>query len=407
MSDPILDEIAELGDRVRQLNHDRHIAGLRRDQAIGEARATGRPWHEIAVAAGMSMTDEGIKEDARPPHRRSLLRWERFLGDQVSPRFAHEVNGLPRCEGWSLDQLERCIWVLAGRRQLERFALLGCWPSAADRFVCVLRHPVFGTVGIVVQRDPQRAEVDAAGVDVAVREAVEAVVLLNAPDVDQWHEQGWSKAGVVWNADPTDLVTPWDESRPPQQGDALVRPGDRQWWHVEPPSTSHDPWWAAVEDLRSWAEHPIWGSTFLSRRVLTPTEDRPVLRLAACWLIAPDCYAYVEAVIWPTGPIPVYVKTPAEFGLPGQRYLRIGETLPASPCDNFTIPLRTRHWEMSIEHGLPATALKGRVLRDGIAWYDLHNPDQFQQDQLWPLDQKPLDRMALVLHHSIDQSDSS
>lgn len=329
----------------------------------------------------------------------------------LSDAFAAEVGGLIVCEPWSLNQLERFLWVLAGRRQFERFGLLGAWPLDSQRFVCVLSHPAFGAVGVVVE---QRSEAAGGPVDVSVRRAVEDVVLLNLPDVIRWREQGWEKDGIVWSADPTSIVTPWFGDRPPRPGDPLVRPGEQPWRRILPPSLRRDPWLAALEDLDSWVEQPMWACTELGLR-LRPGQFRAQrYRWAAGWVVAPDCFAHVDAFIWsPDGPrqgamLRGMPFIPDECALPGQRYLRLG-TVNAASIGAATGVLVGSAYTPSVEDRPPHNALQGRVGDRGIAWADpdtrSHPPgSHFHLDHATrvPFAAAQRSRIAQLLHAALD-----
>ncbi|WP_090594010.1 hypothetical protein [Auraticoccus monumenti] len=144
-------------------------------EAISSSRAP-HPWRnlppgEAAVRAMLQHLtkrwSQGWPRASRERHFRLLLTDGSFSYFQplrkggptlwlppLSDAFVEEVGELEPCEPWSLDQLERFLWLLAGRRQFERSALLGAWPLDPGRFVCVLAHPGFGPVGVIVQQDP-------------------------------------------------------------------------------------------------------------------------------------------------------------------------------------------------------------------------------------------------------------
>lgn len=330
----------------------------------------------------------------------------------LSDAFAAEVGGLVVCEPWSLDQLERFLWVLAGRRQFERFGLLGAWPLDPRRFVCVLSHPAFGAVGVVVE---QRSEAVGGPVDVSVRRAAEDVVLLNLPDVARWREQGWEKDGIVWNADPTSIVTPWSGDRPPGPGDSRVRPGEHPWRRILPPSLRRDPWLAAPEDLDSWVEQSMWASTQLGLQ-LRPGQFRAQrYRWAAGWVIAPDCFAHVDALIWsPDGPRQGAVLRgmpfiPDECALPGQRYLRQGSVSVAF-TGVATSHLGLSAYTPSVEDRPPHNALQGRVGHHEIAWgtdpdtrhYPPESHSHLNHATQVPLAAAQRNRIAQLLHAALD-----
>ncbi|SDE09336.1 hypothetical protein SAMN04489747_2492 [Auraticoccus monumenti] len=171
------------------------------------------------------------------------------------------------------------------------------------------------------------------------------------------------------------------------------------------PSLNADPWLAALEDLRSWVEQPMWGATRLLRRAVL--RHRYGLRWAAGWVIAPDCYAHIEAFVYPRETprqglqLRGMPNIPDECALPGQRYLRIGEVTAAS-TGNTSYTLDSRVWETAINSWPPHSALAERVGRGGIAWYDRDTRPP-PPEYLFDYDQAPLDRMAHLLHDVLDQ----
>ncbi len=229
---------------------------------------------------------------------------------------------LPVAEPWSLDALERFIWRLTVERILHHFGLLGCWVNAPDEFVVVVRHPAAGDLGFVVSRtDPARTP-DA--VAAAMRDAAATGV---RPDVG-----GWVRAGIGWNTDPADLVLPWT-GHPPAPGDPLVVPGGRTDWPVEPPSDDDIPADAAVIDLHSTV-HDMWADTLLPRLITFPTIfGRSKLRLAACWVAAPDMAAYIESHLYPPPGHPADRDLLRRSLAPGQRRLRFGSYLIAGTSE--------------------------------------------------------------------------
>ncbi|WP_114561053.1 hypothetical protein [Desertihabitans aurantiacus] len=318
--------------------------------------------------------------------------------------FTRQLADLRPCEPWSLDQLERFVWLLGGHRQLERFALLGCWPVDADRFACVLDHPSLGRVGLVVERNPVEAPRDAAGIAPSVHLAVDHLLGLWTAEVRSWQAIGWERDGVVWNTDPTGLTTPWAGSRPPLPGDGTLGADVVGYFdHLTPPSGHPDPRYAALQDLQGWVEHPLWASTFLAK-VIThlPGELRNSLRLAAAWALAPDVAVLVQSHIWPIRAEDRERTDEAllrRIRLPGQRYLRVG-TLVLPNLDGYTGYWSQTYDGDDVAAGVyPRGVVHQHELRHGIAWGDLHSP-------VWRpvLDWEPVDRMARALHKAVDRA---
>lgn len=337
--------------------------------------------------------------------------------------FLQTLGELHYCMPWSLDQLERFLWVMAARRQFERFTLLGAWPTTAHTFVCVLDHPSTAPIGITVGQhggeathprhpDTRPDPIRAAAIDDQVWRAVDRIVTIDTQQVSQWRKNGWSKDGIAWDRDPNDLVTPWSGYRPPRPGDVHVPPEELPWWTVKAPSTDPDPWDAAVEDLRNWSEQPMWASTMLLRRVViagaqTRTEGR---RWVAGWAVASHWMAHVEAYVWPkdgTGQgaqLRGMPRIPEEAALPGQRYLRRGEMSLAGP-GNWSVNLHARYSEDAYNTRLPLSILRGGLPSRGILWGNRFAGRPRGNPQHVVLSTHPsADRMASVLHHAIDRS---
>ncbi|RCK68644.1 hypothetical protein DT076_15595 [Desertihabitans brevis] len=328
------------------------------------------------------------------------------------------MRELQRCEPWSLDQLERFLWVMATRRQFERFTLLGAWPVSPGSFVCVLDQLSTGPIGVTVDRhmvdDPPAGDEDAPSgalrsvIDASVWQTVATLTHLDARTVARWRTQGWVKDGIVWDRDPGHLTSPWSGYRPPRAGDIQLPVEERPWWEVKPPSGNADPWQAALEDLRGWAEQSMWASTLLIRRVVLDNPDtrREGRRWVAGWVIASNWAAHVEAVVWPRDNTGAGTQLrglpgiPDEAALPGQRYLRPADMSVAGPgC--YTDHLYGRHATDALNARLPHSALGGGVPRRGIAWR--HRLSRRSDIDPTVLSTHPsADRMAAVIHQAID-----
>ncbi len=241
----------------------------------------------------------------------------------------------------------------------------------------------------------------------SVQQAAEDVVLLNLPEVTAWRDQGWVKDGIVWNADPSTLITPWTGHRPPSPCDPALTSGEGLYWRVGEPSRDEDPRWAALQDLRSWVEHPMWASTALVRRTTFPIPlIRYGLRWAAGWVVAPDCFAHIEAFVWPREdphhglPLRGMPRVPDGSALPGQRYLRIGEVTVA-PAGDYSSIISSRPQDLALMSVPPESALHDRVGRDGVAWFDR---ERLTPDRFFSLEQATLDRMTHLLHEALDHA---
>lgn len=386
-----------------------------RDKVL-PAQWSGLPFEEVAVLA----TTEQLEKEWSTARRGNADRHFRLvLGDRPGVRALRWGGGptmwlppisgaltqllqqyLSPCQPWPLDQLERFVFLLAGRRQLERFSMLGCWVSGPEEFVCVLDHPRLGRVGLAVS--PASPGVDSGHGDDdphwdrSVREAAERVVHLDLAEVERWRGQGWVKDEVVWNRDPDGLVTPWDGARPPEPGDPLVGSDVDFERSVTAPSDHLDAWVAAMQDLEGWVEHPMAASTARLLTVLTP---RTGLRFAAVWAVAPDCCVLVESHISPRRPDQLEAEVSQGYRLPGQQHLRIGEVRTTPSLSNRQIS--SRYWaEMTLTTGSTPVSTyamslaRWRVLRGGVAW---HDPDRYPPDDpRHTIDHEPLIAMAAV-----------
>ncbi|MGD7705816.1 hypothetical protein [Microlunatus sp. Y2014] len=261
---------------------------------------------------------------------------------------------LPRCRPWSLDQLDRSLWRLAGRGLFETWALLGCWIVDTERYCVVLRRGD-DTVGLIGGPD--------------------GLPMPSAQRLAEWRAQNWTRTGMVWSADPAALTLPWAD-RPPRPGDSRQRPAGIIAWddsnHVPP---SRD---ATVEDraimaLHRRVVHPMWAET-AGIRYLTVygmgLQLRSSLRLAAFWVTAPDGFAVIETHIWPPDDIEPNTALLVSARLPGQQHLRFGQYLGPNPLYSWSWHIDDLQFQKELDavYEYPAGALTKRTLAHGVAW---------------------------------------
>lgn len=279
-----------------------------------------------------------------------------------------ELSMLPPGPVWSVDQVDRCIWLLAAGRFFERYALLGAWVEHKERFCVVLRHPEAGAIGLVTTRSSTDT-VDHAGVSEAVHATVAQIERLDVLS-PAWLSRGWQHDGVLWNSEPDGPTTPW--GRVPQPGDDPVDSTSRDRGLVDTGIGGAGPADnAALHDLHHHVEGATWAETTLPRLVTSTVAARSRTRFVAVWVVAPDCIAEIEVHVWPppgnTG-VECDEDVLRKSLLPGQAYLRFGQYhLHSMTWRQHALFSQAVLKELDTVHGYPVNDLVGRTLDHGVA----------------------------------------
>lgn len=203
---------------------------------------------------------------------------------------------LTPCEPFSLDQLDRTVRLLADTR--DDLAVVGAWVVGPDRLAIVTMHERIGPVGYV--SDP----LDGHHADFTHHAS--RIVSITDDEVTQWARRGWQRHGAIWNSEPHQLTTPWDD-RTDLSDLPRIFPG---------------------RDLSTWISPDL-----VLKFYVTGLGDRPMIpatRLLAAWVAGSDAVVTIHAHANPRWLFSSAEAREENFQLldnalaPHQRYLWLG-----------------------------------------------------------------------------------